>query len=459
MAPPRRRLFWILFLTVACLTSANFLGSAGSWPWDDDEVDTLHELQLHGTEKPWLLAPGSQSERSLRVVPLWYWCQSRVMEYLPVNERNVRLFPASCAVLTVLAAFVMGARSQGILFAVWLALLMNTSGLLLDLALQNRFYGLAILMLFLTQWIILRGTGHLVVDILLTAALSVLAIFSHNLILVYFGLGAIAAVIGARLQWVKAGVAIRSTISATTALLLYVGYLRPIVHGWNSHIPQQPLSEVLQSFASDVSVPVIALCIVGAAAWPTRSRDTEFRWWALLALLSIAFIAISPALMYFNSRYSLIFILQFWILAARGIVLIGKRLGGGSPSWAWYACVILLLLPKVLSHYQDGSRKDFRTAAAVVARRAQPGEAVYCNWPQNLGYYLPERYVQKWHTKLDLPPEPFYLVEGTNAWTPPIAINDRTIEHLSIICRRRFDEQSNVVHVYRVGPLRTNQDE
>ena len=163
----------------------------------------------------------------------------------------------------------------------------------------------------------------------------------------------------------------------------------------------------------------------------------------------LAFVAVSPVVIWFNARYTLLFLLPLWILAARGILTIGRRLSGSS-AYTWYAVVLLLLLPKVLSHYQDGSRRDYRSAASIIAPRIHTGEVVYCNWPQNLGYYFPDGDVRQWHDDSPMPDDAFYVVEGTNAWTPTLFVPGRVVEHIAKIGRRRFDEQSNLVQVYRV---------
>jgi hypothetical protein len=116
----------------------------------------------------------------------------------------------------------------------------------------------------------------------------------------------------------------------------------------------------------------------------------------------------------------------------------------------WILAVFVLLLPKLGSHFIDGSRHDFRTAAQIIARDA-PNADVMSDWPGELQYYLQPltgqtaRYFEQ-----RVPDSPVVVALGTNAWEPPLTIPGRTVRLLGQVARRRFDEQSHVVRVYFV---------
>jgi hypothetical protein len=120
----------------------------------------------------------------------------------------------------------------------------------------------------------------------------------------------------------------------------------------------------------------------------------------------------------------------------------------------WYACVVILLAPRFSSHYQDGTRRDFRGAAEVVSRLAGPEDPVFCDRPQNLGYYLPGKAVRLWKRQTDLPPGVCYVVKAANAIDAPLAAPGRLLEYVARVGRRRFDEQTYLLRVYRVWPDR-----
>jgi hypothetical protein len=370
---------------------------------------------------------------------------------LPINEVTARLLPLASGILAVVAGFAMAARNQGVRFAVVFAAMMLSSSLYIDLVQQNRFYATAVLLTVLTHAFNFRGTGRLGLDLVFSAGLGALAVLGHNLLLVYFVIAALAAVIGWRLRWVDGRFGLRSCATGLGAVLVYAFYLRPIIRGWNSENIQSWASAILSS-GSELGIPILALSGLGAAMVVRKPRAAIFRWWALLALLSLGFIATSPFLLYFNSRYTVLFALPFWMLAARAVVELADRLEPGPGRWAWFACVALLLAPKFVSHYRDGSRKDFREAARIVSGLVQPGDAVLSNWPHILGYYLGDRPVRGISDPSTWPDSTCYVAVGSNAWEPVLHVPGRVAELVEQVGRRRFDEQSYMVRIYRVWP-------
>ena len=149
-------------------------------------------------------------------------------------------------------------------------------------------------------------------------------------------------------------------------------------------------------------------------------------------------------------EYTLLFLLPFWVLAARAVSGIGARLGRGPLAWSWYLAVALLLLPRVASYYQDGSRKDLRAASEFVNRYAAPGDPIYSNLPHVLQYYQPAKTIGEWSDTKSLPAGVAYVVLASNGWDPPLQLHGKTVETLTRIGKRRFDEQAYVVSVYRV---------
>jgi hypothetical protein len=115
--------------------------------------------------------------------------------------------------------------------------------------------------------------------------------------------------------------------------------------------------------------------------------------------------------------------------------------------------IILLLTPKLASHYRDGSRHDFRTASAVIARLRSHDEAVYCNWPITLRYYLDDTIkVHDWPRPEMLPDESCIVVYASNAYEPALRLAGRRCSAVADIFTRRFDEQSHVIRIYQVEP-------
>jgi hypothetical protein len=134
---PNRRTFWLALCAIACVVAPALLWDLGRWPWDIDEVASLQELHLQGADRPEVTGPGTQSSRLPRLIPIWYWCQSLVLNALPITERNARLLSALCTVLVPVAAFATAARRHGPGFASCLALLITLNPLFLALAQQT----------------------------------------------------------------------------------------------------------------------------------------------------------------------------------------------------------------------------------------------------------------------------------------------------------------------------------
>ena len=121
----------------------------------------------------------------------------------------------------------------------------------------------------------------------------------------------------------------------------------------------------------------------------------------------------------------------------------------------WYACVALLFLPGLASHFIDGSRHDYRRAAAVLVERDGTGDTILSDDAEIIAYYLPDdlRRVLRVRTKVTQVPESgFFLVCRMNAWAPLPKVSGRQMELVAEIARRRFDQFSHILRIYRVAP-------
>jgi hypothetical protein len=144
-----------------------------------------------------------------------------------------------------------------------------------------------------------------------------------------------------------------------------------------------------------------------------------------------------------------------WILGAHAVDDVARRLEHRLAAAAWYGCVTLLLMPNLLSHYLDGSRHDYRAAASVVIRANPQNEPILSDDAETISYYLPESLRRNLFVRTkakQFPTSEFILVARSNAWMPLPKIPERRMELLAEIYRRRFDEFSHIVRVYRVAP-------
>src|SRR5579884_1487510 len=345
-AGPRAR-YRLALCLVALVTTGLYLYHLGEWPWDHDEVASLIELGVLDHEGAG--NPDSQYARLPRLVPVWYGAQRLALRVLPHDELGARVLPALCGIATVLLAFVLAYRWRGLWFACALAVVLDGSQVLVWLSQQNRFYSMALLFLTLTLagvWTRLAGVKVIV----WCAAFATLAVLSHNLMVVVFGLGFVAAVGAFALGWVPRGFVVRSGVTAAVGAGWYVFYLRPIMRNWISGGPGGTPS--LVSFVAQAGIPLLALALLGAGlCWLRRDDRRTLGWWVGLAAGCLAFVVLAPHfLSAWNARYAVIFLAPFWVLAAYGLEAVARQLASAPAGYLWYACVALLFLPKLASH-------------------------------------------------------------------------------------------------------------
>jgi hypothetical protein len=419
----------------------------------DDEVASLAELRLsHLDAESFVPAPSEQGVRLPKATIVWNTFQRLAISLLPANELSYRLPSLICGILTSAVIFLLAARWRGLWFAAALAIVQHGSQPFILLAQLNRFYSMPLLLLVLTFAAISVPQGS-VVRVLSVGALTTLTVLSHNITLAVFVLGFLAACPAYLLGSVSNRLLLRSGVAAAVSVLVYVLYLRPLVHGWNSTGNPTP---VLVSYASHASIPALALAALGSVVAAIRYRDAErmMVWWALMFLGSLCVFQFSS--IGWNPRYFLFFLPPVWMLAAYAMEFVGRRALSHTVAVAWYGCVAIFLLPGLLSHYQDGSRHDYRRAAEVVMQHHHPDELILSDDAETISYYLPtnQHSLLRVRTKeQEFPSSSFLLVCRSNAWTPLPQIPDRQMDLLAEIYKRRYDVFSHILRVYEVEPI------
>ena len=420
------------------------------WPMADDEVPTLVELGLQQIVPSAFSVPAVQLERLPRALPVYYAFQGWALRYLPHNELGFRIPSLICALLTSALVFVIAARWRSLWFAAALAIIMNGSQLFIYLAQIDRFYSMPLLLLVLSLtaiWLPGGGIGMIAA----TAVLTTLTILAHNVIVAVFVLAFLAAVTAAVLAPLRREVLVRSGVAAAISVGVYFVWVRPLVAGWHSTGNPTP---VLVSFVAHASVPIMALAILaGALALRQRHSDSLMVWAAAMVAGTLCFLQFTG--MTWNPRYFLFFMPPLWLLAASGVDFVAERTGTLSTRIAWYGCVVLLLLPNLLSHYQDGSRHDYRQAAAVLTQNAKGQQPILSDDAETISFYLPQDFQQRLFVRTkakQLPNAEFFLVTRSNAWTALPELPGRRMDLLAEIYKRRFDQFSHILRVYRIAP-------
>jgi hypothetical protein len=415
----------------------------------DDEVPSLVEMGLVQVDPQAFSVPANQIGRLPRAVPVFYRFQRFAIDHLPKSEVSYRLPSLVFGVLTSMLVFFTAARWRGFWFATALALVMNGSQLFVYLSQLDRFYAIPMLTMtaaLILIWVPTRGV--LVYGAI--AVLTALAVLSHNITLVVFGLALGASVALYAIKKVPLEVPLRSAIAMGVAGAVYVLYLLPIIRGWSSTGNPTP---VLVSFTAELGVPILALSLLGAWLAVRRWESPQVLWCVLVFAASIVVFQITT--ISWNPRYFIFFFPAAWILTAYAMEQIARRLGLSLNGVVWYGCVLLLLTPSLVSHYVDGSRHNYHEAAQMLVDHDRAGDPILSDDAETISYYLPDslRHNLFVRTKVTrLPASTFYLVARMNAWAPLPIIPGRQLELVGEISHRRFDQFSHILRVYRVSP-------
>jgi hypothetical protein len=431
-------------VVAACLQSYGIR----SWPMADDEVPSLVEMHLFDVPAQAFSVPADQIGKLPRILPVWYKFQRFTIDLLPRGELSYRLPSVVLGILTSALAFLLAARWRGLWFASALAIVLNGSQTFIYLVQLDRFYSLPLLLTTVTLALMWIPWGR-IAPLVAIAVLTLLCALSHNITVPLFALTFIASCAAYIIGRVPSTLVVRSGVAALVSVLVYFIYLVPLVSGWNSTGNPTP---VLVSFVAHAGIPTIALAVLGG--WISLVRPGEGRlmiWWTLVFVGSLCLLQVTH--ISWNPRYFLFFLPAAWLLAAHAMASVARSLNYRSVGLAWYGCVALLLLPNLLSHFQDGSRHDYRQAAAVLQQHVQD-QPILSDDAETISYYLPPTlranlYVR---TKVkEMPASAFYLVARSNAWMPQPVIGRRRIDLVAEIYRRRFDQFSHILRVYRVA--------
>jgi hypothetical protein len=304
--------WWFTLLLIVVTTASMRSYGLATWPWEYDELASFMELGLYPPEEH----SDYQLRTIVKFVPVWYALQHAFLSVLPHDELGSRILPALCGTLTVVGLSAFAYYHRGLGLAVALAVLLNGNVLLLHLSQVNRFYTLPLLFVALAlMGIWARSEGF--VPLAVTVGCAALAMLSHSLALIPFGIAALASTATWLLGWERRATAVRALSAAAVAGLIYLAWVRPNMEGWIGSAPQPGL-HTLMSFASYLGIPTLALGLFGAAAALVhREARSDMAWWAISAAGVLLFMLLVPWLMpIWHPPYHLLFMLPFWITGA-----------------------------------------------------------------------------------------------------------------------------------------------
>lgn len=379
----------------------------GNWSFDSDEV---------------FMQRGSLDPRATNPRPLLYFLNHYLVQpWLPLDELGLRLLPAFFGAVAVPVFYFICRRLVGAQAALFGALLLAVSPLLVYYSQFARYWSLVFLLSCVYPFALYLGlrerNRRFVILGLVTGVLAVLAHPASVLLL--GGLGVwIAATYLKRGQitrlWNQRGVR-----RATLLLVILVGIAGvrfiPMLQGWISghdrnpgdtafllHIPSEPGVKQIAYLAGFVESLTLPLMLAGALGiyllWLKRDRSLAL----LLASMFVLPLAVM-VLLSFRTPVSTFYLVPTLPIVFIGagvfldwIAVVGREL---RPRWLLPATVAAMIIaagaPTLISQYRDGRRWDFRGAARWLDGRLATGDLVFSDQAQVLAHYLPGRQVQR----------------------------------------------------------------
>jgi hypothetical protein len=371
----------------------------GDWTLDGDEIYTLRDS----------LKPSFGNPRPLLFLLNFYL----VRPLAGLDEFGLRMVAALAGALSVAAIYYIGRRLTGERAALFSALLLTFSPLMVYHSQYARYWSLVILLCTLYPYALYLGvrerSGRWLALGIVTAVLAVLA---HPVAL--FPAGGLALVVLLNLRWETVATLWKQPAFRVFALvagvLLVVAVLRSLdmLQGWVSshdnktripdHLRDAPRAlgfrqlAILLALVEGLTLPVTLSGIAGLLLL-RQGRDRSVA--ALLACVLLAPIA-TVLLLSVRTPVSVTY-----MLAAAPVIFLGAgvfldRMAsidlGARPRWlvpvTVTAAIIAAGLPSLVSQYRDGRRFDFRGAAHWLDGQVRPGDLVFSLQSRILSYYL-----------------------------------------------------------------------
>lgn len=381
----------VAVLGLLVISAALRLFHLGRWPFAGDELATLIELKsLFGMIS---LSPDSVFARLPQVIPLGYAFIGTGVALFGETEFGSRLAPALLGAATPVAIFLILRRDRSLLFPLIVGALVALWPDHLFFSQNARYYSLAMLLAFVAVALGARSIEPGEIRAFGWAcAVVVVGLFAHTLVVLVLPLICIGVWLGHKVERRPVPLFFYAASAVAGAILLVLGwfFLRPRLQGWNA---QQEwgygsLHAVL-SAVNSLGWPWALLAATGTLLLLARWRDGRSVYWLVgLAGLAAALLVL-PRVVVFHPGYGTFFMLPAFVAVAVATVAIADTLGRLSrPAGAlWPIMVAALALPSVASHFVDGTRPDFRAAAAYVRENWRPGDRWAGNPPEYLDHY------------------------------------------------------------------------
>jgi hypothetical protein len=437
----------------------------GAFPFAGDELATTTEARvLFGQQEA---AAASQTDRLPRLIPLSYSIHALDYALFGTDEFGSRVLMAVLGTLSVVLIFLGLAGPLGETAALVTALLVAVWPEHLFECQQNRFYITAWLFSTLAVMLGARAVQGRSAAWTVAACLAALAaVLSHTLQVVLLP-GLFAAVVVSawrgRQPVPRSVLAVIGGAGVVTAAVVVV--LMSLGKGWNAGASwgYSPVHGLINAL-NRTGWPTVLLAGLGVVLALARQMPGGAYWLTWLGVW-LGASAVLPMLVVYHPGYTFPLTFVVFVLAGSAAATVAARLSSLDRrlSCAWVAAVVLLGLPSVASHYLDGSRFDYRTAAGYVAKNWQPGDRVAAVSAGLLEHYA----------KLDTPPVPIsresvdalkraaegpgrlWIVMPSNRGGKPEAVREWLGKHCSqelVVRQPRLDYHEFAVEVFVYRP-------
>jgi hypothetical protein len=381
---------WVVAFCLVLLAGFLRFYKLGDWPFAGDELGTIGEERLLFESGPSIAE--SQASRLPRIIPLSYLVHHIGDSLFGRDEFGSRVLMAVFGTLGVGATFLLLDSLKGRATTLACALLLTLWPDHIFQSQQTRFYIIAAFFSGLAMLL-----GGLVVQrrSTLSAIIACFAIFAailcHTLLAVLWGtifVGILAGSYGEGRPFPK-NVALVFLVAGILFGLFGLFYIRPLASGWNSEEGWgYSTLHSLEASVNSVGWPVFLLAGLGILLL-LRDRSAQNWYWVVCALGWGAASAILPRVVVYHPGYAFPLASSVFVVAACAIGTIYDylRTRGALIGAAWMVVACLSSLPGVVSHYQDGSRHDIRTAAEYVKKHARAGDRVAGHYMAWFAYY------------------------------------------------------------------------
>ena len=362
--------------------------------------DEAFSIWLSSQPLPEVLAGGADTHPPLYPFFLYLW-----LRLAGSSPLSVRLLSAFIGTLTVPVVYVLGYRVFGRLTGTLAALLVTISPVLIYYSQETRMYGLVTLLVAASIYWAIRtlaegqgaarpswSAGPYVAYVLTTLAAAYTHYYAFFVVLAQNLVIILALLRGRRwpglIRWLVAqGIVALAYIPWIVVQSSFLsGKASTRFEEWDLASALRIAGETFGAFGAGLAVPSTAVRIlallfvmtilVGLAALVRRRRPEP---WLLVAYLLLPLFlawAVNPIMPFFFARYLLLIAPAFYLLAAWGVVVLGRfwrPLGVGG--------IVLLLLGSgygLFGYYTDEAyaKGRYGQMMAYVEDNAQPGDAL-----------------------------------------------------------------------------------